>query len=547
MAERPSLPPELVLDRVLTPERSFVVRVREVGMLAVARRCSGRAPRLRRRLERLAAAAPASVVIESRLIEHGGACWSIRPWISGRPLRALRTDRALPRDEALGLLLGVVEAAAALNRSALVHGRLHAANVLLDESGQVRIVDALDVGALPSPQVADGAAEVSLAPEILRGEGARANTDVYGVALILCELLSGAHPFAATSTFESTRRALYEQPEPWHLEGAAVPSELVPTLRRALAKRPTHRTRSVDELVSSLYAQRPSRAPLRATSLRLPAAFWSASLAGARAWIRIGRVADGRRVRLARAHLKRLADLLISARVRRAVVAAVAVAAVGAAIADWSTDSPLEREVETSLAAGDFAGAEALVRRHQRKSGEEAAVRKLWGDISCARGEHTRCLELYLEALEREPRFASNERLKRNALALLDRGELQSPLRQLVMRLDEVDDALVNDTRAEHYWRRWNAVHVLEARGLAHRIDYGVVYGSDVVHAGTCSTRRASLAKIIQLRTSSSLPYLEQAREKARGVLFGGWCLGNDLDRAIDSLAQNSKLTAQGP
>ncbi|HZA13645.1 MAG TPA: protein kinase, partial [Myxococcaceae bacterium] len=242
------LPPDLALDRVLTPDRTFLVRVQPSSDLAVARRCSGRAAVLRRRLERLAAAAPAAVVVESKLIEHRGTCWAVRPWVSGRPLRALRRDGPVPAEEALRVLSGVADAAAALNARGLVHGRVHAGNAILDDAGQIRIVDGLDALALPTM------AEVSLGPEILQGEGLRPNTDVYGIALLLYEFLVGAHPFTAASVYESIRRVLYEQPGDWQ----QVPVHLVPALRAALARRPSRRTRTVEVFAASLRQDSPT-------------------------------------------------------------------------------------------------------------------------------------------------------------------------------------------------------------------------------------------------------------------------------------------------
>ncbi|HYX90489.1 MAG TPA: protein kinase [Myxococcaceae bacterium] len=548
MSERPRLPPDLVLERMLTPERSFVVRVGSSGALGVVRRCAGRLGRLRRRLEKLAVAAPAALVVEGRLIEYDGACWAVRPWIHGRPLRDLRRQGAVPAREALRVASTLAEAAAALNARGLVHGRLHAGNVIVCPDSEVRIVDALDVAALPVPGVGEVAAEVSVAPEILRGERASPATDVYGIGLVLYELLTGAHPFAAESAYESARRALYEQPEGWEVVGAEVPRELVPILRAALAKRPALRFRRVDRFIAAFERATESAsshaiASRPPASARSPRVFVSAAAAHLRRW-QVAATDTARRIRVP---LPALTALRARLHVRRAVapaLAAAALLAIGAVAAGWSRTSALEQEVEGLLLARDTARAAARVLEHQKENGEDAITHKLLGDVSCARGEHARCLELYSRALQREPRFAANARLRDNVLALLDRGDLQSRLREIMVRLEDVEEPLLAGTRQESYWRRWNSVRALEARNATAKVDFGVVYGLDVVYAGSCSTRQASLAKIVQLRMGTALPYLEQARRNGGRTLFGDMCLGRDLDRAIRALRDGGPMSA---
>jgi eukaryotic-like serine/threonine-protein kinase len=565
MPDRLRIPPDLPLERVLTPERSFVVRLGPSGALGVARRCAGRPEQLRRRLDALATAAPAGVIVESRLVEHDGSCWAVRRWIHGRSLREIRREGALPAQDALRIARSLAQSAAALGARGLVHGRLHASNVILGTDAELRIVDALDVGALPVPiPTREAPAEVSLAPEILRGESASPATDVYGMALLLCELLLGAHPFAAESIYESARRALYEQPESWEAEGAAVPRELVPILRAALAKRAGRRLKSVGAFVAELdrAAACPppvstASEPFRAAPPRRPISDQPRGRALAEVLVPDAVAARVRRWRIVgvdalqrmRTRLASLGGLRPSRKVRRLVppaLAALAILVVGAVAAGWSRTSALEKEVEELLLARDTARAAARVLEWQRESGEDATTRKLLGDVSCARGEYARCLDLYRRALERETRFASNPRLRDNTLALLDRGDLQHRLREIVVQLEDVDAALLAGTRHENYWRRWNSVRGLEARQAGGKVDLGVVYGLDVVHAGSCSTRQASLAKIVQLRVASALPYLEQARRNGSRALFGDLCLGSDLGRAIRALRNDGQMSAGG-
>jgi hypothetical protein len=102
----------------------------------------------------------------------------------------------------------------------------------------------------------------------------------------------------------------------------------------------------------------------------------------------------------------------------------------------------------------------------------------------------------------------------------------------VLARLDGIEPGLVEDTRSDEYWRRWNAVRALEVRGERGRVDYLRVYTSDLLHAGSCSTRRAALAKIVALGGRGATESLRQASAQSEATS----CLGDELPRAIAAL-----------
>jgi len=109
-------------------------------------------------------------------------------------LAGLLGPKPLPLGQVLHMVERVGEVAAYLHRQGVVHGNLKPANVLIAADGIPRVTDLHFCGGLFLGPL-DGAAAGSLAPELFDGAEPRQNTDVYGLGLILYELLTGKPPF----------------------------------------------------------------------------------------------------------------------------------------------------------------------------------------------------------------------------------------------------------------------------------------------------------------------------------------------------------------
>jgi hypothetical protein len=391
-----------------------------------------------------------------------------------------------------------------LHRRGLLHGNLHSNNVIVDPAGRPHLVDALEPPRLHDP-------ETSAAPEQLLGHRASVRTDVHALGVIAFELLSGRHPYAGGAEIDALRRALYDAPPD-------LPHRCAPVVRRALAKRSWARPAN-GERFAGLLQKRVSRIvppqvryPRRGATFFAETAVWLAA--------RLASIASDRARRL-------------PAR-RRYLLPAAAIAAVLAATlgARFSRTHVLERRVEESLNSGQPEVAARLIAAEERRHGRSPTVDKLAGDVRCAEGEIDDCLRLYRRSLEKSSQYGSDDRVRRNVLQQIGREDRSGALISVLARLDGIEPGLVEDTRSDEYWRRWNAVRALEVRGERGRVDYLRVYTSDLLHAGSCSTRRAALAKIVALGGRGATESLRQASAQSEATS----CLGDDLPRAIAAL-----------
>src|SRR5262249_30540575 len=131
---------------------------------------------------------------------------------------------------------------------------------LLAADGIPRLTDIHLTGGLfldPLPVEGPGAAGLGyLAPEVLQGPGAepRPHTDVYGLGLILYELLTGTPAFAGATAAETLERAPPRHPAPPSRLNPQVTPHLEAFCLRCLRKNPWRRyARAYDVLVRLRY------------------------------------------------------------------------------------------------------------------------------------------------------------------------------------------------------------------------------------------------------------------------------------------------------
>ena len=175
----------------------------------------------------------------------------------GRPLPdALAIATVLPAARAVATVEAVAAALGVL-RAAGVDVQLRAADVWLAPSGSQPAARLLPFGAFPGHEHPDYAA-----PERLRGKQFDERADVYALACLLFECLTGGPPYPGATT-EAVITGHLNKPRP-HLTDA--PAALDAVLRRGLAKKPAERTTTPRLLITS------ARAALGGPPVVVPAA-----------------------------------------------------------------------------------------------------------------------------------------------------------------------------------------------------------------------------------------------------------------------------------
>ena len=224
-------------------------------------------------------------------------------YLSGRSLDRMLKEpgfKGLPIEDALAILRPAAAALSHAHAHGLVHSDFKPSNVFIGNDGQVKIIDfgiaraVRRAGSDTDETLFDPGRLGALTPpyasiEQIDGCDPDPRDDVYALACVAYELLTGRHPFDRVTA----RRALTERMEP------ARPPNLSGRqwegLKRALAFHRDKRTPTVEAFVASLEPPR--------TGPALPAA--RAALAAAAGSLRRGREAGGTAARAARAAVAR--------------------------------------------------------------------------------------------------------------------------------------------------------------------------------------------------------------------------------------------------
>lgn len=151
---------------------------------------------------RLATSLRHPAFVQIYALEDDGRTQSIvMELVHGQTLRQMIAAQPMPRAQALEIIAQVAEAMAVAHAAGLVHGDLKPANLMVESSGLVRILD-FGLARRIDPQATEpgGGAPMPgtiayMAPETLLGQLADARSDIYSLGVVLYEMLCGARPF----------------------------------------------------------------------------------------------------------------------------------------------------------------------------------------------------------------------------------------------------------------------------------------------------------------------------------------------------------------
>jgi serine/threonine protein kinase len=197
-----------------------------------------------------------------------GAAYVAMEFLPGGSLQSRIGGRPMAAAQVYELMEPLIESVNYLHRQGVVHGNLKPSNVLLAADGIPRIADfrplagmalaelalGRETSAEPQADELETAAIGYVAPELLDkppGE-LRPYTDIYGLGLILYELLAGRPPFRAETPSEMQQLVRETVPPPPSAFCASVTPQLDGLCLRALRKNPWKRYHRVYDMLAYL-------------------------------------------------------------------------------------------------------------------------------------------------------------------------------------------------------------------------------------------------------------------------------------------------------
>jgi serine/threonine protein kinase len=189
--------------------------------------------------------------------EEGGSRFISMEFVNGRTLEAiLREEGLLDADRAISLLRALCRALRVAHRGGVTHRDLKPMNIMVDGSGRPVILDfgfatAKDVKELTNPGTSLGTPHY-MAPELVDGQRATPQTDLFALGVILYRCLTGRVPFPGENILEVAEALRRAAPRPPSQYNAAVKPDLEAVVLRAIARDTEQRYRGVDELEEAL-------------------------------------------------------------------------------------------------------------------------------------------------------------------------------------------------------------------------------------------------------------------------------------------------------
>jgi len=212
----------------------------------------------------------------ARLLDGGmtsdGSPYLVMEYINGTPIDKYCWENSLSIEAKLELLQRVCSAVEYAHKNLVVHRDIKPANVLVGEDGTPKLLDfgiakLLDPDNAAQEPAMTRAAERLMTPEYaspeqIRGEAITTATDVYGLGVLLYDLLAGRHPFAEenVSPLEMARQICEVDPQPPSAvalrssDGAFSKADLDHIVLMAMRKEPELRYSSAAELAADISA-----------------------------------------------------------------------------------------------------------------------------------------------------------------------------------------------------------------------------------------------------------------------------------------------------
>ena len=185
----------------------------------------------------------------------------VMPYVEGESLRErLDREKQLGVDDALAITQKVAGALDYAHQNGVVHRDIKPGNILLSAQGEPLIADfgiALAVAQAGGERVTETGLSLGtphyMSPEQATGDrdiGPR--SDVYALACVLYEMLTGEPPYAGRSAQAVLAKILTEGPASPAKHRASVPANVDGSVRKALEKLPADRFTSAKEFAKGL-------------------------------------------------------------------------------------------------------------------------------------------------------------------------------------------------------------------------------------------------------------------------------------------------------
>jgi len=197
--------------------------------------------------------------------EEDGTCYMAMTYLTGESVKAkLERERKIPVDEALHIIQQVAEALYyAWDEAKLIHRDVKPDNIMITENGIVKLTD---LGLAMHQKDWKEDMEISgspsyMSPEQFAGEKLDTRSDIYSLGITLYQMASGQLPFRGETLKTVAAQHFEEEAVPLNKLDPAIPSRMASMVSKMMAKHPSDRYSSIEELLNEIWTIRQKTAP----------------------------------------------------------------------------------------------------------------------------------------------------------------------------------------------------------------------------------------------------------------------------------------------
>jgi serine/threonine protein kinase/TPR repeat protein len=181
------------------------------------------------------------------LIPEGKNLYMVMELVRGHTLDDILAKRNAPLDvrESLAIISQAADGLAYAHSMGVIHRDIKPSNLMVAENGVLKIMDFGIARVRGTQRLTRSGSIVGtlayMAPEQLRGEEGDEACDLYSLAIVLYEMLTGTPPFSATSEYDLMQAQINQRPDRLTPRVPGLDSKVESAIMKALSKKPAQR------------------------------------------------------------------------------------------------------------------------------------------------------------------------------------------------------------------------------------------------------------------------------------------------------------------
>ena len=168
----------------------------------------------------------------------------------------IKESAPMPLEKVLDISIQVCEALTHAHHKKIIHRDIKPHNILVDRKGRIKVTDFGIAKAVSSATITHAGGLLGsvqyFSPEQAKGERATEKSDMYSLAVVMYEMLTGKVPFSGESHVSIALKHVQERPVNLRFHNEAVPKNLELIILKALSKNPEYRFSTAEEFKQAI-------------------------------------------------------------------------------------------------------------------------------------------------------------------------------------------------------------------------------------------------------------------------------------------------------